>query len=207
MTGVQHKVMKHRNDLMMLRIAQADAFALAIEYVNREKHFSVIQALRRFDSYQQHPSYAKLRPGDYSDDTQMSCAVAETIIAERSPTSERFVQHFFDAFKRDPRDGYSRAFQAILEEATSVDHLRQLIVPNSNKNGAAMRSVPLGVIADPKEVVAVAGIQASTTHATYGGINSSIAVALMSHFALYDRRGFSSLLKWGILLPSFRALS
>ena len=67
-----------------------------------------------------------------------------------------------------------------------------------------MRSVPLGILHDPKEIVKVAGIQASVTHATYGGVNSSATVALMSHYALYDRRSFSSMLGWGgLYCPAF----
>jgi ADP-ribosyl-[dinitrogen reductase] hydrolase len=192
--------MKHRNDLMLLRIAQGDAYGMAREYVKRKDFPELYLQCLEFKQYLQHPTYHKLPPGTYTDDTQMSLAVTEALInAQRGVllTAEVFVQRFFDAFKRDPRDGYSRAFQAILEEATSPDHLRQLIVPTSHANGAAMRSVPIGVIKDPKEVMRIAGMQAATTHASYGGINASIAVALMSHFALYDRREFSSIVEWG----------
>lgn len=137
----------------------------------------------------------------------MSIAVAEALLdatyldIDRDPvvklTAEHFAHCFFWAFKRDPRDGYSRGFQKILEEATSPTHLRQLITPNSTKNGAAMRAVPIGVIPDPFRVMSIAGIQAAVTHATGEGISSAVAVALMSHYALYDRRGFSSLTGWG----------
>lgn len=195
--------MRHPNPNMLLRIAQADAFGVAVEYVKRKEQPSLYEAVRQFDSYQQHPTHVGLRPGMYTDDTQMSVAVAEALICDASGvfwdnylTNERFAWHFFHAFKRDPRDGYSRAFQAILEEAKTVDHLRLLIKPDSSKNGAAMRAVPIGVIRDPKQVIEVASTQASVTHATYGGINSAVSVALMSHYALHDARGFSSMDDW-----------
>ena len=67
-----------------------------------------------------------------------------------------------------------------------------------------MRSVPLGVLRKPSDIVKVAGLQAGITHQTWGGVNSSAAVALMSHFALYDRRGFESMFGWCCQhLPSF----
>lgn len=205
--------MRHRNDNMLLRIAQGDAFAAAVEYVKRKEHPELYEAVRRFDSYQQHPTHKKLRPGMYTDDTQMSIAVAEVLIYDKTgdwddkiddPENDVFAERFWLAHYRDPRDGYSRGFQKILEEAKDPTHMRQLIVPDSNKNGAAMRSVPIGVLKDPKEVVRIAGTQAQVTHATYGGINSAVTVALMSHYALYDRRSFSSMLGWGLqYCPAF----
>lgn len=190
--------MRHRNDNMLLRIAQADAYGMAREYVKTKDFPEHVAECLKLERYLAHPSYHKIAPGCYTDDGQMSIAVSEALIASSQPSSETFGDWFFYAFNRDRRDGYSRKFQSILEEATSADHLRQLIVPRSTANGAAMRSVPIGVIKRPEDVAFVAGRQAAVTHATYGGINSSIAVALMSHYALYDRRGFSSMLGWGI---------
>ena len=191
--------MRHRNDLMLLRIAQGDAYGMAREYVKTSEHPEHVSECLKFERYLAHPSYHKLAPGTFTDDTQMSVGVAEVLIEKGVvATTEDFYAAWFRCFKRDPRDGYSRAFQAILEEATTVDHLKLLIKPTSNANGAAMRSVPLGVIENVKALVMTAGIQASTTHATYGGVLSSIAVALMSHYALYDRRSFSSMLRWGV---------
>ena len=203
--------MRHRNDLMLLRIAQGDAYGMAREYVKTKDFPDHVAECLKFERYLQHPTYHTLPPGTYTDDAQMSIAMSEFLIAYELGAApgggggwgflshEQLVKNWFDAFKRDPRDGYSRKFQAILEEATDPTHLKLLIKPDSNKNGAAMRSVPIGVIRDVGELLKVAGLQAATTHATWGGINSSIAVALMSHFALYDRRGFSSMLEWGNL--------
>lgn len=207
--------MRHRNDNMLLRIAQGDAYGMAREYVKTKDFPEHVAEVMKFERYMQHPSYHKLPPGTYTDDTQMSLAVSHALlnyatlrdakkksphIAEIVPdaavTHESFAGHFFRAFKLDPRDGYSRQFQAILEESKDSTHMRSLITPNSSKNGAAMRSVPLGVLPDPKEVIRLTSIQASVTHATWGGINSAISVALMSHFALYDRRDFGSMHKW-----------
>lgn len=210
--------MRHRNDDMLLRIAQADAYGMAREYVKTKDFPEHVAECLKLERYIAHPSYHKVPAGTYTDDTQMSVANAEVLIKDQRAlkawcnltltgmtfasrlnlSAKTFVEAYYEAFKRDPRDGYSRGFQTILEESQSPDHLRQLIVPNSRANGAAMRSVPLGVIKDVQELVHIAGTQASVTHATYGGINSSVAVALMSHYALYDRRGFSSMLGWGL---------
>jgi len=202
--------MRHRNDNMLLRIAQGDAYGMAREYVKTADFPEHVAECLKLERYLAHPSYHKLAPGTYTDDTQMSIAVAEALLYHKTGdwdddlSAENFMDRFFVTFKRDERDGYSRKFQAILEEAKDPVHFRQLVTPTSTANGAAMRSVPLGVIKNPKEVVRIAGLQASTTHATYGGINSSVCTALMSHYALYNRRGFSSMRGWGLqYCPAF----
>lgn len=202
--GQENRMMRHRNDLMLLRIAQGDAYGMAREYVKTKDFPDHVAACLKLERYMAHPTYHTLPAGTYTDDAQMSIGVTEVLLQGEGCNSRDFVDAWFRCFKRDPRDGYSRRFQEILQEATSPSHLIQLVVPDSNKNGAAMRSVPIGVLQDPHDVVNVAGMQAALTHATWGGINSSIAVALMSHYALYDRRGFSSMREWGNLYcPAF----
>lgn len=189
--------MRNSNPNMLLRMAQGDAYGMAREYVKTKDFPEHVAQVLKFERYVQHPSYHKLPAGTYTDDTQMSIAVTEVLLNQGlSATSRDYAVAFFAAFKRDQRDGYSRNFQAILEEATSPDHMRMLITPNSNKNGAAMRAVPIGVFKDPGAVIMAAQEQAAVTHATWGGINSAVSVALMSHFALYDRRPFSAMHQW-----------
>lgn len=186
--------MRWANPNMLLRIAQADAYAVAYEYVDDNDAPLLKQEMRLFDRFYKHPTYHTLPAGTYTDDTQMSIAVAEVLLEKGVYASSRdFSDAWFRCFKRDPRDGYSRGFQSLLEQAHTADELRTLITPTSTKNGAAMRAVPLGIIKDPTRCATLAGIQATTTHATFEGINSAIAVALMSRFAHHDRRGLPSL--------------
>lgn len=193
---------------MLLRIAQGDAYALAAEYAKRKVGDPEREELLEMKRYIAHPTYHKCPPGTYTDDTQMSIAVSEALIDSATIAAVKgnhnepltvngFRGYFFRAFKRDERDGYSRGFQKILEEATSVEHLDKLIAPNSTKNGAAMRAVPIGVLPEVKRVLEIAERQAAVTHATLEGLQSATAVALMSHYALYDHRGFSDFLGWG----------
>jgi ADP-ribosyl-[dinitrogen reductase] hydrolase len=185
--------MKYPNPNMLLRIAQADAYAIAVEYVNRKDHEQLFQDVLKFERFNQHPKYNKLRPGMFTDDTQMSIAIAEVLMLTDDPTSKDFSDAFFRCFKRDERDGYSRAFQAILEKVRTADEMRTALKPDSNRNGAAMRAVPLGVIKDPQRAMYLSGVQASITHQTWGGINSAAAVTLMSNYALHNKRDFITL--------------
>jgi len=191
--------MKHPNPLMLLRIAQGDALGLAVEYAKFPRDQELKEKVLRFEHYYKHPTHS-LQPGAYSDDTQMSVAVAEALIAEKStpflsvPTSVRylasiqssFAESFVRCFKRDPRDGYARGFQTFLEGVKDGRDFLDRINPVSDKNGAAMRAVPIGVLPTPELVYYVAGEQAKLTHHTSGGLGSAIIVALLSHFALYS---------------------
>lgn len=191
--------MRFRNDNMLLRIAQGDAYAMAAEYVNRHPEEPEHKELFEFKRYLTHPTYHKLPAGTYTDDTQMSIAVSEALIESHDCALEgpnEFVKRWFDVFKRDERDGYSRNFQALLEGAKTHEELRSTLKRDSTKNGAAMRSVPLGVIANVETLKTVAMKQACTTHETYEGVTSSALIALMSHFALYDDRDFSEMTEW-----------
>lgn len=177
----------------LLRIAQADSYAIAVEYVDRQKHSDLFEKLLKFEAYQQHPTYHKLRPGEYSDDTQMSIAIAEYLIKSKAFSKADLTAAFFDTFKRDPIDGYSRNFQSLLEKSLTVEELISKLDPTSDKNGAAMRSVPIGYLPNLSEVVPFAKSQAQITHNSVSGIYSSALIAIMSHFARSTTDDFDQL--------------
>lgn len=142
--------------------------------------------------YYDHPTHMasdgsnnSLRAGQYTDDTQMSIAVTETLLGD-SYESIDFANSFINSFKRDPRKGYASGFYHFLMSTESGEEFIKNIRPNSEKNGAAMRSVPLGVIKDIDNLKKIATTQAALTHSTHHGINSSIIVGLMSHYMIYN---------------------
>lgn len=189
--------MFHPNPLMLLRQGQADAYALAAEYAERElgpdEYRGHIAALRALKAYLPHPKFGL--SARYTDDTQMAVAVAEVLIAGKQHDPGAFLHQFYAAFVRDPRKGYSGALQHLLESSGSAEELGKRLVPTSDRNGAAMRAAPIGVLADPKEVVEVARLQAAVTHNTPGGLSSAVAVALMSHFAMHSDEPFARMAK------------
>jgi len=188
--------MKFSNPDMLLHIAMGDAYAAAVEYVKRENHLDLYRDALSFQKYLQHPTHTKLLPGMYTDDTQQSIAISEVLLRNQNADIADYLNAFYDVFKRDPRDGYARGYQSLIESVHSHAEFRSRIIPNSNKNGAAMRSVPIGVIKDVSRLVDIAGVQASATHASWGGVHSSVAVALMSHFALYHHQSFLYMREW-----------
>ena len=140
--------------------------------------------------YYNHPTHMasdgsgnSLLAGPYTDDTQMSIAVAESLLSEDF-SKESFAKSFVDTFHRDKRKGYASGFYSFLMNHTTADGFIKDIKPFSVKNGAAMRSVPLGVLSDPDQVMKVAETQASLTHDTKFGIDSSKIVALAAYYML-----------------------
>lgn len=180
------------NENLLVRIAQADAYCCATEYINLPHDQGTQDQALEFQKYISHPTHG-IKPGYYSDDTQMSIAIAEVLLAGNYFNRHAYVEKFFECFKRDHRKGYSKNFYKLLCEVNSGKELLEKINSNSDKNGAAMRSVPLGVLPTQNDVLKAAEIQASITHNTEEGILSSQAVALLSHFALYRNYNFKQL--------------
>ena len=191
--------MRHPNLLMLVRIAQGDAYGMACEFIKLPRDQQLLDRALRFERYLKHPTH-RLRAGQYTDDTQMSIAVAEVLLEVESQSDAELRQLFADAFvrafKRDPREGYARGFQAFLEVTRDGTEFLANINPTSDKNGAAMRSVPIGVLPKVDDVIRIATLQAKLTHDTEGGVTSSVLVALMSHFAHHTDKPFSALPLW-----------
>lgn len=161
---------------MLLEIAIGDAYGAGFEFAPQE----FVEKNNTMKRYLPH-AMGSLQAGQYTDDTQMSLAIAELILDDVAWTHKRVADKFVEVFHRDPRKGYAKGFQALLESVDTGSELIDKIRPNSFRNGAAMRSVPLGVFEDVDELLNKARIQAEVTHNTPMGILSSQAVAIASH--------------------------
>lgn len=179
--------MKNPNPDMLLYIGMADACAAATEYLRFPDDAAVLDECLKFRRYVGHPTHNVDRPGIYTDDTEMSVANSRVLVEnERPHTPLMFADAYVREFRRGGcRKGYSRKFQAFLERVESGEQFLAEISPDSNKNGACMRAMPLGALPTVELVLETADQQARLTHDTPEGRFSARAVALMSHFALY----------------------
>ncbi|MDA2939225.1 ADP-ribosylglycohydrolase family protein, partial [Acidobacteria bacterium AH-259-A15] len=132
-----------------------------------------------------HPRHG-IRPGCYTDDTQMSIAIAEAIVSAEPWTRSNLTHRFVSAFKRDPREGYARGFFVFLQEVNDGDEFLDKIRPHSDKSGATMRAVPIGVFSNVGTVIDRCKLQAALTHDTTDGINAALAASLMAHYFIYN---------------------
>lgn len=180
-------MMKHPNPDMLLYIGMADACAAGAEYLKFPRDNGVRARCLQFDCYVSHPTHLG-HPGLYTDDTEMSAANARVLIEQEPPyTAKMFADAYVREFRRGGcRKGYSRKFQAFLESIDMGEAFLARIDPVSDKNGAAMRAMPVGVLPTVQRTLEVADQQARLTHDTAAGRFSARAVALMSHFALYE---------------------
>jgi ADP-ribosylglycohydrolase len=172
---------------VLVELAIGDSYGAGFEYANEMIQFNDLSR------YIQHPRHIGLRPGQYTDDTQMSIAIAELIVSGEEWTPLNIANKFVECFKRDWRDGYARGFQKFLESVNSGQDFLDKIKPNSDKSGAAMRASPIGIYGSVEEVKEKAAIQAKLTHDTPGGIMSAQAAALMSYYFIHESSGIGDL--------------
>jgi len=122
---------------MLVDLVVGDAYGAGFEYAADR----TVRERNNLSGYVQHPRHG-IRPGCYTDDTQMSIALAEAIVAGDPWTPEALARRFVAASKRDPREGYAGGFYALLQEVRDGAELLARIRPDSDKCGAAMRAGP-----------------------------------------------------------------
>ncbi len=171
---------------MLLELAIGDAYGASYEFFSKNREdFQKLD----FTKYIENPNgdFSTVSPGNYTDDTQMSIAIAELLLCGKGYNKENLAESFVRCYKRDPIPGYAGGFQKFLDFIGSGEEFLEKIKPYSERNGAAMRSLPLGFVKDPQKVIDYAKINASLTHDTPKGIASSVAIALMAHYNIYNK--------------------
>jgi ADP-ribosylglycohydrolase len=162
---------------MILSVAVADAYGASFEYSplsHIEKHNTGVY-------YSKHPRH-NIPPGWYTDDTQMTLAIAEALLSRETWTKERLANRFVEVFKRDERTGYAGGFYKILKQVTTGKELLEVIGGKSDKSGGAMRTTPIGLCATLDEVDEKTTLQASVTHDSPDGIEAALAASYMVYY-------------------------
>src|ERR1035437_7616275 len=126
---------------MMLNLAVGDSYGSVFEYSDA----AFVEANNDVASYKEHPKFPGRVAGTYTDDTQMSIAVAELILEDSDWSPEKIANKFVNVFKRDERTGYARKFHELLKVVKNGDELRARLIPVSDRSGAAMRAGPIGL--------------------------------------------------------------
>jgi len=161
--------------------AIGDAYGVCFEYAPRP----IIRTRNNLSGYFPHHKY-RTGGGRYSDDTQMSIAVAEALLKlGDAANAHDFTESFVAAFQRDPREGYAGRFHEFLLTVTDADDFLARIRNDSDKSGGAMRAGACGLLGDVEMVKSTAARQAAVTHNTPDGIAAAQAAALMVHYLMY----------------------
>jgi ADP-ribosylglycohydrolase len=160
---------------MMIELAVGDSYGAAFEY----SPLSFIEKHNTGVYYSKHPRHAT-PPGFYTDDTQMTLAIAEALISGERWNLLNLANRFVEVFKRDPRTGYAGSFYNFLkDDVTNGKEFLAKIRPTSDKSGAAMRTTPIGLCPTLGEVTEKATLQAKITHDTPDGIGAALAASYL----------------------------
>lgn len=135
---------------------------------------------------------ARLGAGSYTDDTEMTLALAESLVCSRGFDGADLAGRFLTRF--DARRGYGRGTQEalrLLREGQPWDHAaRGVFGHGSFGNGSAMRVAPVGLLYhdDLDQVAAVARETSAITHShalgRAGAAVQALGVALALRWAL-----------------------
>lgn len=164
---------------MILEMAVADAYAIAFEFVDRDKY----PGKNDLSQYYQHPSYDGLKPSQYTDDTLRTISTAKTIMhgPHRWTRPDGYIEFLQAEFLLDPRDGFSRRFQQFLQDNAHKDAMTFMRSLNrKTTNGALMGCLPCGFLDDPNDVMLAAMMQAISTHSAET-VPYAQALALSAH--------------------------
>ncbi|MBM7775374.1 ADP-ribosylglycohydrolase [Actinokineospora baliensis] len=167
---------------MLVELAIGDAYGAGFEYAPAP----FVAANNDVTTYRQHPRHTDIKPGQYTDDTQMTLAIAELLADGAQWTPRELADRFVAVFHRDPRAGYASGFHALLSEVHTGAELLSRLRPTSDKSGAAMRAAPIGLLPTTPDVLHHAELQAKITHNTPAGIASAQAAALAVHYCDRD---------------------
>jgi ADP-ribosylglycohydrolase len=175
----------------LLGLAVGDALGFPTEFMNRAQIREAFgpEGLRGFA-----PSRSGHPPGSFSDDTQMSLAVAETLIATGGGSLDAMMEDLarrFVDWSRSPRNDRApgRTTMAGCARLAAGVPWREAGIPESKGAGSAMRVAPIGLFywRDPARVLETARASSLLTHRHDAAVEGAAAAALLVAMAMAKR--------------------
>lgn len=128
----------------------------------------------------------QLQPGQYSDDTQMSLMVAESLIENKGFDPDDLSKRYVDWIVSGRARGYGKTTLFAVQNLINGKSWNESGIPGSYGNGTAMRAAPFGVYYrnDIQSLITVCKIDSAITHASEEAEAGSIAIALATAYCL-----------------------
>ena len=128
----------------------------------------------------------KLLPTYYSDDTQMSLEVAESLIEHKGCNPDDLAARYTDWLISGRARGYGTTTLMAVQNLQSGKHWSESGIAGSMGNGTAMRAAPFGVYYrdDLDSLVEACKIDSAITHRSDEAEAGSIAIALAAAYAV-----------------------
>jgi len=145
-----------------------------------------------------------LQPGQYSDDTQMSLMVAESLIENHGFNPDDLAERYVDWIVSGRARGYGKTTLLAIQNIVNGKHWSESGIAGSYGNGTAMRAAPFGVYFrnDLQSLISICKMDSAITHASDEAEAGAIAIGLAAAYAVNGDT--SSLLSelWQILPAS-----
>ena len=127
----------------------------------------------------------KLKPGQYSDDTQMSIMVAESLLEHHGFNPEDLAARYVDWMVSGRARGWGKTTLLAINNLIQGKHWSESGVPGSYGNGTAMRAAPFGVYFrnDIKSLISICKMDSAITHVSEEAEAGSIAIAVAAAHA------------------------
>jgi ADP-ribosylglycohydrolase len=163
---------------MLVELAIGDSYGAGFEMADED----FVEANNNLQYVNHRKNLSLVKTGHYTDDTQMTLAIAEALLEDDPFTPLSIAERFVQCFHRDERRGYNGGFFKFLLDTKDGETFLENIRPDSEKSGAAMRASPLGLLSDRREIKRLCDIQAALTHDTPAGHTSAYCAALMVYY-------------------------
>jgi len=128
----------------------------------------------------------KLLPCQYSDDTQMSLMVAESLIENSGFNPDNLAERYVDWIVSGRARGYGRTTLMAVQNLVAGKHWSESGIAGSYGNGTAMRAAPFGVYFrnDLRSLVSICKIDSAITHVSEDAEAGSIAIGVAAYYAV-----------------------
>lgn len=128
----------------------------------------------------------RLKPGQYSDDTQMSLMVAESLIENHGFNPDDLAERYVEWITSGRARGYGKTTMLAIQNLLNGKHWSESGIAGSYGNGTAMRAAPFGVYFrnDLQSLVSICKMDSGITHASDEAEAGSIAIGLAAAYAV-----------------------
>lgn len=160
--------------------------ALGVPFETKLPNYEILQAWdgKSFLGSEHH----KLLPGQYSDDTQMSLMVAESLIENKGFAPEDLAARYVDWIVSKRARGYGKTTLMAVQALIQGKSYKESGVPGSYGNGTAMRAAPFGIYFrdDLKALLENVKIDSAITHTSEEAEAGAIAIAAAAAMSVND---------------------
>lgn len=129
--------------------------------------------------------YHQLQPGQFSDDTQMSLMVAESLIQNKGFNPDDLSARYVDWIVSGAARGYGKTTLAAVQALQAGTHWSESGVVGSYGNGTAMRAAPFGVYykSDLTTLIEFVKVDSAITHNSEEAEAGALAIAIAAYYA------------------------